>query len=286
VYKAGLGIRSANRAAEVKAGEGHRSIVTKADIISNDCILKTVNDPDAVFLSEETAPQDRRVLKRDDPVGLFAREKVGVVDPLDGTARFAGNFPDWCVAGGSLSYGKILGSAITAPDNGGGLTLFSTKGEGVLCRQGSREPKPVGSLKRISSAESVVLRGVDTELYANILAVMPKLAASVRAVYTEGSGLFGLMSVTLGNASVIIQTPQKAWDWVPGYHALTEVGGIFKFFRLNAGHLIPVAQYDFEAFTYKKEHRLGFVAGEPVMVEKLFNLLPREGWERHDPDTI
>jgi len=285
VIEAGEEIRSANRSAEIKAGDGHRSIVTIADEMSNKYILSTLeNYTNARFLCEEGS-DDRRVLSRDLPDGIFGSIHAAVIDSLDGTSRFAGKFPDWCVAAGALSMGKIYASVITAPDANGGTICFSHN-HTTLLSEGLSMPELVPELSCMGPKQAVILRGVDTELYANMVSIMPRIAASVRAIYTEGSGLFGLMSVALGRAAAIIQTPQKAWDWVPAYHALTSVGGVFRFFRLNDGNLIPVETYDFEAFIYKKENRLGFVAGEPDMADRLFNLLPKTGWERHDPDTI
>ena len=115
---------------------------------------------------------------------------------------------------------------------------------------------------------------------------MPEIAANVRAKYDVGSGLFGLMSVALGRAQVIVQTPQKAWDWVQGYRAILDTGNVFHFFRLKDGNLIPVEHYDFEAFCFASEHRLGFIAGEPALAQKLFDKLPKTGWARVRPDTV
>lgn len=220
------------------------------------------------------------------PLELLFADRAAVIDPLDGTTRFAGKYPDWCVAAGSIRKGAFDGSVITAPDANGGTACFSAGEMGVFLMEKLDPPIRIMHVREQSAKSSIILRGVDTELYANVVNLMPRIAASVRAVYTEGSGLFGLMSVALGRAAAIIQTPQKAWDWAPAYHALTSVGGVFRFFRLNGGDLIPVKDYGFEAFNYKKEHRLGFVAGEPGMADKLFALLPKTDWERHDPDTI
>ncbi len=286
IYQAGEKAKNAGREAEVKTGDGHRSIITQAHTISNQHILDSLADyPNAKFLCEEESG-DSRTLSRNNPQGLLSSENAAVIDSLDGTTRFAGRYPDWCVAGGSLHGNRITSSCIFAPEANGGTKLQSSDTMRVAWSEGSSRNQPLKQISSQPTAECVILRGVDTELYANMLAIMPKIAASARAVYTEGSGLFGLTWVALGRAAAIIQTPQKAWDWVPAYHALTTLGGVFQFFRLIASKLVPVNNYDFAAFTYKKENRLGFVAGEPDIVEKLFNLLPRTGWERHDPDTI
>lgn len=285
VIEAGEKAKTLGRNATVKAGDGHRSIITEADEASNEHILSSLKDyPDARFLCEEGS-HDPRTLSRDDPSGILQGACRAVVDSLDGTSRFASRYPDWCVAAGALSFGRIRASVITAPQANGGTICFSCENS-VFLSEGFSLPEEVPYLSAKPLKEAVILRGVDTELYGNMLKIMPRVASSVRAVYTEGSGLFALMSVVLGRASAVIQTPQKAWDWVPAYHALTNVGGAFKFFRLNDGNLIPVEDFDYDAFTYKKENRLGFVAGEPEMANRLFDILPAAGWERHDPDTI
>ncbi len=286
VVEAGELAKRIDRGAHVKAAEGHRSVVTEADLVSNEHILSSLaHCPDAKFLCEEGS-RDKRVLPREFPDGLLDAAQAAVIDSLDGTARFSDKYPDWFVAGSSMTNGILDGSAITAPDANGGTACFSTGELGVCLTEKLGRPAEVPKLRPKPVTSCIILRGVDTELYGNVTKLMPKLAASARAVYTEGSGLFGLMAVTLGRAAAIIQTPQKAWDWAPAYHMLTSAGGVFRFFRLNNGNLIPVEHNDFDAFIYKKENRLGFVAGESGMVDKLFVLIPKTEWERHDPDTI
>lgn len=284
IRDAGNKIKFLSRDAGTKPGEGHRSITTESDNkVSQPHILRAFEAfPEMKFLCEE-ASDDPRVV-RENFHELFSGTSA-VIDPLDGTTLYAHGFPEWCVGGGLVENGKITTSVITAPQANGGMFLFSHRGEVYFSEEG-RRPVMVPHLMPRAERASVILRGVDTELYANVVRVMPKIAASVRAIYTVGSGHFGLMAVALGRASAIIQTPQKTWDWVPGYHAVTSVGGVFRFFRLDNGKLIPLDSFDEKAFSAKKENRLGFIAGEPGAVEKLFKLLPRSGWERHDPDTL
>jgi myo-inositol-1(or 4)-monophosphatase len=285
VYASGARIKELPRSAEIKAGEGHRSIITRADSSSNSSILGSFGKNVHIrFLCEEEAPNDPRVLSKEAPKGIFTGS-VALVDPLDGTTLFASYFPEWCVGAALLEDGIITTNVITAPEANGGTMLFGYGSEVYLMEKGM----PIGRAIRIIERpldQSVILRGVDTELYGNVTSMMPKIAASVRAAYTMGSGHFGLMSVAFGRAAAIIQTPQKPWDWAPGYQLVTALGGVFRFFRLKDGNLIPVEHYDERAFKAGKENRLGFIAGGPSVVDRLFALLPKTGWERHDPDII
>ena len=273
-----------SRSSTIKAGEGHRSIITEADVFSSEQLFHALTDfPNVRILCEEES-SDKRAISQKDPVGIFDGEVV-ILDPLDGTSVYARHDPEWCIGAALFRDGIDATSVITAPQANGGTTLFSFDGVTYFV-EGSGEAQVVGTLAEKPPKDCTILRGVDTELYANILSIMPKIAASVRAVDIKGSGHYGLMSVALGRADAIIQTPQKPWDWAPAYHAIDRAGGVFQFFRLKDGFLIPVDSYDKRAFKAGKENRLGFVAGEPILVDKLFSLLPKTGWERHDPDTI
>lgn len=283
---AGEAARGVSRYASAKPGEGHRSIVTEADEFSQETIILRCSEIDgAKFLCEEDSG-DPRVLDKNNPAGAISGITF-VVDPLDGTSRFAGSFPDWSVGIGTMKDGDIVESGIAAPEANGGFLLFSEKGRGAaLLKNGIYHAiDPLSAETPIR--DSVVLFGVDASLYHSATCLFPAVAANVRAKYDVGSGLFGLMMVALGNAQAVVQTPQKAWDWVPAYRAIVETGRVFHFFRLDDGNLVPVERYDFAALCYKpKENRLGFVAGEPTIAQKLFDKLPRSGWERISPDTF
>lgn len=285
VFTAGMAAKDACRNAVVKHGEGHRSVVTAGDISSQKEIIDACLEIRGVkFLCEESS-NDPRVLNNRFPTPIFTGITL-VVDPIDGTARFSGKYPDWSVGVGAMEDGGIVGGAIGAPAANGGMLLFSQIGCGAFLYEG-------GSLSIISQQKadvpaerSIVLFGVDASLYPNLTKTMSKIAANVRAKYDVGSGLFGLMMVALGRAQVVVQTPQKAWDWVPAYRALREAGKVFHFFRLKGGSLMPVENYDFEAFCSDPEQRLGFVAGEPKLAQKIFDLLPNIGWARIRPESV
>lgn len=289
VIKAGMSIATVPRKFEAKAGEGHRSGKTAADDSSQNMILweLSLRFPQAKFLCEEDTGHPA-CLPAADPQGIFQQDLAFVVDGLDSTARFGSSLGGWSVAVGIIQSGIITGSALFAPASNGGFVLAAAAGQGVVTAEW--DGRILGNYRYESETpakQSIVLLGVDTLLYGNIVGAVPELAANVRAVFTSGSGLLGLAWVACGRAQAVIQTPQKAWDWAPLYCAVLEGRNMFQFFRLTSGELARVSVYDFEAFCTTKERpevRLGFVAGEPALTEKITSFLPTHGWARMNPD--
>lgn len=285
ICESGQLVRGLSRKAEAKAGESHRSIVTPAKKASQELILKSFPQScDLKFLAEEDPDKespDPRLLSNKDPQGIFKGDVV-VVDPLDGTSVFSSRHSsDWCVGGAVMHNGEVVSNIVTAPKANGGMVLFSAK-KLVLFSEDGSIPRTVDQLRAKPHSETMILRGTDTELYANLLEMMPDVAANFLGVDTKGSGHFGLMDVALGRAGAIIQTPQKVWDWAPLYHAVTTVGGVFRFFRLVNNELVKVDAFDERAFSSPRENRLGFIAGEPTLVDELFKDLPQKGWKRRE----
>jgi len=291
--EAGEAIPTLPRKFEVKAGEGHRSGITKGDELSQIILLSRLAGtfPEARFLCEEDSSHSA-TLSKTNPEGILDKGLRFVLDSLDSTARYGSEMDGWSVVAGTIQDGEIEGSAVFAPASNGGILVSSARGEGIItaewdgnsvdCRRlCGRVPTP--------AKKSVILLGVDTLLYNNVTAITPRIAANVRAIFTSGSGALGLAWVACGRAQAIIQTPQKAWDWAGAYRSVIEGGNVFRFFRIVDGNLVPAETYDFESFrTFKDSNanRLGFVAGEPEMTDRLFDLLPRTGWERTIPDTV
>jgi len=272
----------------VKEGdvEGHRSLLTPSDIRSGERIVEAFD----TFLNIKVLAEEKldgpRMLSQKDPKGVF-EGKVLVLDPLDGTTSFATRHSaEWCVGAGLMLNGEIIASAVTAPHANGGMLLFST-GQRVFFVEDDRFPRTVESLQAKPKTSAVVLRGVDTELYPGLLEIMPEIAANSLAVDIKGSGHFALMDVALNRAEVLIQAPQKPWDWVPVYHAVKAVGGTFRFFRIEdpygAACFTPVERFDQRAFSSNPGDNLGFVAGEPTLVDEIWRDIldvPKNKWRR------
>ena len=238
------------------------------------------------ILSEEESAHPA-LLSEHDPKGILGKGIFGVIDPIDSTVNYAEDSANWCVGGGLIADGIPRVSAIYAPANNNGLFILAAKGYGVWCAEWDQEPRLIIVDLDISSKKSVVRVGVDTFLYRAVMSIMPEIACNVRAVYSTGSGILGLANVAIGKSQVVIQSPQKAWDWAAAYSAVVESGNVFQFFRIkDGGAIIPVETFDYEAFCFEPKGRLGFVAGVPLLVKKVWDLLPKNGWQRVNPDTV
>lgn len=298
VMKAGEVAQIADRGAKTKAGEGHRSIVTQGDQGAEKVLVDRILDdfPEARILSEEDA-ENPRMLDKKNPIGLIEAELSYIIDPIDGTAPYGAHLGNWCVSAGVMERGKLIGGAVYAPDINGGMLLIAEEGVGTFVSDPSvqnfnaRITKPAVST---DPKNATVFRGVDSDLYCSVTALMPVIAANVRVTGTANSGILALAQVACGRQTAVIQTPQKAWDWAGAYRAVLEAGRIFSFFRLvpdpespGSDMLVEAGEntYDFDAFRYEKKHRLGFVAGEAEMVRRLMRLLPRKGFARINPET-
>lgn len=279
-----------DRTAQQKEGDGPRSVVTQGDVRTQALIIERLEmymdeRPFRILCEENT--DNPLVINPVRPCPMLEGIRVGV-DPIDGSTLFGKYFPEWCSGGMVMENGRIVSSVICCPESNGGIFLVTAFDRWMLMERGKIyvEQFPLACLPSPALKDAVILRGVDTELYANLTGLMPRLATRAQAIYTVGSCHFGLLQAALGRAAAFIQTPQKPWDWSAGYHAITSKGGAFRFFRLKDGNLIPVERYDERAFLPGHENRLGFIAGDPATVEQLFEQLPMTGWETYDPDTV
>lgn len=293
VVKAGTAIRELPRVFQVKEGEGHRSGITRGDLRSQEILLRELEKfPNARFLCEEDTSHERAFDKKN-PEGILESEVCFVVDAIDSTARYGAELDGWCVAGGIMEHGEITGGAVFGPASQGGFLVISEKGKGVTTTEWNsrviRSVVPVVVGEQTLPKDSIVLFGADAPLFKNVADILPEIYANVRLASSGSSGILSFARVGARRVQAVIQTPQKAWDWIPAYRAALETGNLVKFFRLIQGELVPVSTYDFESMCTSMQTtdgRLGFVAGEPALARKLFSMLPRTGWERFVPDTV
>ncbi|MBF0144116.1 MAG: hypothetical protein HQL59_11745, partial [Magnetococcales bacterium] len=71
--------------------KGHNNPLTQADLAADQCLRQTLlgNRPDYGWLSEEGT---------DDPVARMERQRVWIVDPMDGTKEFIRGIPEFAVS--------------------------------------------------------------------------------------------------------------------------------------------------------------------------------------------
>jgi myo-inositol-1(or 4)-monophosphatase len=87
--------------------KGASSPVSEADIAANDLIEQRLRlaTPNYGWLSEESADDRARL----------ARQRVWIVDPIDGTRSYLAGREDWCVSAALVEHGKPIAAVVFAP---------------------------------------------------------------------------------------------------------------------------------------------------------------------------
>jgi myo-inositol-1(or 4)-monophosphatase len=114
------------------------SIVTQADREIEALFTRELEDPGrgVHIIGEETIEA-----KGEDYVRCALREEAFVIDPIDGTAPFAHELPNWGVSVGYLQGGRLTEGAIFLPDYGEGEVIigWSPAGESPVVEEGRRD---------------------------------------------------------------------------------------------------------------------------------------------------
>src|SRR5260370_16081423 len=82
--------------------------VTEADRAATDLLLRMLPRDGEGWLSEES---------KDNPSRLD-RQRVWVVDPLDGTKEFVAGIPEWCVSVGLVEHCRAVAGGVSNPTTG------------------------------------------------------------------------------------------------------------------------------------------------------------------------
>lgn len=183
--------------------------VTDADIALDAVLRETLLDTHEGWLSEETA---------DDPSRLD-RERVWVVDPLDGTREFVDGIPEWCVSIALVEKGVPVAGGILAP--GPGHRIVGAAGHGVTF---NGAPACTSSTRAVAGAlvlasRSEVKRGEWERFFRSPVSV--RNMGSV--AYKIGLVAAGLADVTW------TLVPKHEWDVAGGAALLLASGGEIRF---------------------------------------------------------
>jgi myo-inositol-1(or 4)-monophosphatase len=170
--------------------------VTAADRAANDLLLRMLPCNGEGWLSEEN---------KDNPSRLD-RQRVWVVDPLDGTKEFVAGIPEWCVSVGLVERGRAVAGGVSNPTTG---EVFLGSLETGLHVVGDDSPKPArpalnGAL--VLASRSEVSRGQWAHLENAPFTVRP-----------VGSIAYRLACVAAGfaDASWTLH-PRHEWDVAAG----------------------------------------------------------------------
>lgn len=192
-----------NVEASYKAGQDP---VTEADRVANDVLREVLVRDGEGWLSEESVDDKQRL----------GRERVWVVDPLDGTREFVAGIPEWCVSVALVEQGRAVAGGICNPATGelilGSLeTGVTLNGQTV---RASQRASLAGAL--VLASRSEVKRGEWERFRSAPFTIRPL-----------GSVAYKLALVAAGVADATwTLVPKHEWDVAAGV-ALVEAAGGF-----------------------------------------------------------
>jgi myo-inositol-1(or 4)-monophosphatase len=188
---------------DYKPGEGP---VTEADRVANDALRKVLIHDGEGWLSEESVDDKQRLRK----------ERVWVVDPLDGTREFVAGIPEWCVSVALVEHGRAVAGGVCNPAKGElilGSLATGVKLNGKAARASERESL-AGAL--VLASRSEVKRGEWDRFRSAPFTIRPL-----------GSVAYKLALVAAGVADATwTLVPKHEWDVAAGV-ALVEAAGGF-----------------------------------------------------------
>lgn len=197
------------RAGSYQVGsKGRDNPVTSADLEANRTLAELLCPafPDYGWLSEESADQPERL----------SRQRVWVVDPLDGTKEFIAGVPEFAVSIALVEDAKPILGVTYNPITG---ELFWAARE-LGCHLDGR---PVGVSPTARPQDALVLASRSETARGE----WRSLAGAVRRIDPIGSVAYKLARVSAGLADATWSaTPKSEWDVAAGVALVNEAGGV------------------------------------------------------------
>jgi myo-inositol-1(or 4)-monophosphatase len=179
--------------------------VTDADVAINEALQRLLPQPGEGWLSEETADSDERL----------TRDRLWVVDPLDGTKEFVGGIPEWCISVGLVEGGQAVAGGICIPALE--MIVLGAVGEGVSVDGAPSGVRPLDRLDgvEILASRSEVKRGEWERFRSAPFEVRPM-----------GSVAAKMALVAAGRADATwTLVPKHEWDVAAGTALVLAAGG-------------------------------------------------------------
>ena len=222
--------------------KSYHNPVTTADKEADETIKKILmnNFPDYGWLSEETVDSNERLLK----------EKVWVVDPLDGTKEFIEGIPNFVVSIGLVENGEPILGVLFNPVT---EELFSAlKGKGAFLNNKSIK---CASKEKI---EEMIILNSRSEIRRQL---WEPYKDKFKVLKPVGSVAYKLGLTAAAKADVFASLrPKNEWDICAGNCIINESGG--KLIDLNGNQ----RKYNLEKTLIKP----GLIAGDINAVDKIY----------------
>lgn len=156
-------------------------------------------------------------------------ENLWIIDPIDGTANFAREVPNWCVSIGYLRRGVPEIGVIFAP-------AMNELYEGVRGGGARRNGKPIKVADTTEMARASIeigwsgRRGLDA--YVGLVAKVGGLGASVKR---SASGALGMAYAADGRTDGYLELHINSWDVAAGVVIAREAGAVVNDFFAGDG---------------------------------------------------
>jgi len=186
----------------VKAGDDP---LTEADTKIDAALRELLPREGEGWLSEETRDSKERL----------DRERVWVVDPIDGTREFVAGIPEWCVSIGLVEHGRAVAGGILIPPRD--LAILGSIDSGVTCNGKPCAVRDLASLEGVGvlASRSEVKRG-EWERFSDA----PFTVVPMGSVASK----MALVAAGLADATWTL-VPKHEWDVAAGTALITAAGG-------------------------------------------------------------
>ena len=224
--------------------KGKDNPVTIADTEADSAIkaILTHAFPDYGWLSEETVDNEERL----------SRERVWIVDPLDGTKEFINQIPEFCVAIGLAHQGEPVVGVTYNPITGemfwSAHAMGCHLGDHRVCVTTTAELKTASVL----ASRSETARG-EWEVFKGMLVGVP-----------TGSVAYKLAMVAGGKAdATFTRSPKNEWDIASGAALILAAGG-------------TMTDIDGHKMTFNKKVTkcAGMIASNGILHDQLMQVAP------------
>ena len=223
-----------------------RGPVTEADRALDRVLREALLREGEGWLSEESA----------DDLARLKKQRVWVVDPLDGTLEFVAGIPEWCISIGLVENGRAIAGGVANPATG---ETFLGSLESVLTYNG----KPARASVRTTLEGAVVLAS-RSEVYRGEWGAFLKAPYIVRPM---GSVAYKLALVAAGLADATwTLTSKHEWDVAAGVALVQAAGGFVECLDESA-----------PTFNNRSPRLSGLVAGALPLREKIRALIKCSG---------
>jgi len=195
-------VPGAVKADQKSAGRGP---VTEADRASDRVLHEILLREGEGWLSEETA----------DDLSRLKKERVWVVDPLDGTLEFVAGIPEWCVSIALVENGRAVAGGISNPATK--EIILGSLETGVTYNGQPARPSARTSLEGavVLASRSEIKRGEWEQFRGREFEVRP-----------TGSVAYKFALVAAGRADATwTLTPKNEWDVAAGVALVESAGG-------------------------------------------------------------